>query len=674
MQMKEKVSSMRICLIITFIWLTFVCVYGQNAPSDNFKIAFIADAHFHDVYASFQDSSFRGLTNNVTGKNATIRTMEAQLMSTRLFNENYFALYATLDDLVRKGIKYVGLVGDFSDDGQIVHLRKLQEILDFYVQKYGMRFFAVPGNHDPNRPEDYPGGKADFLGNGGMEQPVFSKELEKQGRITNSRNRLPAIFTSEITPLGYEGIINIMKPYGFFPQKSYCYWATPYSTYDYNTYSYAKAIDESALQSRSYEICSEGTGGEYKKPDYSNCTPVVDATYLVEPIKGIWLLAIDANVYVPDKDADMRSVKFKGSGDAGYNQMISHKKHVIEWISEVVKKAEAEGKILITFSHFPMIDFYDRNTDILENVFGKGKLDIKRMPAEETMKTMARTGVRLNFGGHLHYNDTGVREYDNEFLVNIQVPSLAAYIPGYKILTVRNKDVFEVETVEIGEVPGFKELFEHYRIEHQYRSEKDSLDNWNIKILESDNYIEYTDWHLSELVRKRFLSQWQDELRGMLKILNGKDILVYTQLDANVSMPDLELIKSNDVSRLDPDILNAWNNAEKNAEKLAENYQLRLDDFNQWSGFDLATDFYRIMNADELALKHIGKDRIKEYSVIYNNIRNKRVNNNERFWFYFSNLFVCLYNFSNAEPCNKFIIDFSEKKIVDLENNTNRIR
>ena len=70
---------------------------------------------------------------------------------------------------------------------------------------------------------------------------------------------------------------------------------------------------------------------------------------------------------------------------------------------------------------------------------------------------MAATGIRLNIAGHLHFNDTGVRKYDNgDFLVNVQVPSLAAYVPGYKLLTVKNKNLMEVETVEIRDVPRFK--------------------------------------------------------------------------------------------------------------------------------------------------------------------------------------------------------------------------
>ncbi|MBP9477834.1 MAG: metallophosphoesterase [Sebaldella sp.] len=685
MRLVEK--NYKLLIFIVFALLLHINIFGEVTMQEEFKIAFIADAHFHDVYAEFKDDSFEGLKNSITGKNSKIRTMEAQLTSTRLFNENYYALNATLEDLAGKDIKYVGLVGDFSDDGQIIHLRGLKKILDSYTKKYGIQFFAIPGNHDPVKPVDNPNGKSDFLGKGGQEQRIFSKGAKEcinysgKKAVINTGKGLPTICTEEILELGYTGIINEMGKYGFYPQKDYLYWATPYSTYNYEMYNYEKAVKESVLSKRTYEECFEGTGGKYKKENYTNCLMVEDSTYLVEPIKGIWLLAIDANVYVPTKEINNENHKdpqnFVGSSNAGYNKMISHKTQTVDWIAEVVKKANEEGKILITFSHFPMVDFYDNNSKILEEIFGEGKLDLKRIPTEDTEKIMAKTGVRLNIAGHLHFNDTGVRKYDSgEFLVNVQVPSLAAYVPGYKILTVKNKNLMEVETVEIKDVPRFNELFEHYKVEHQYLSENNPSKNWNEKILESKDYGEFADWHLVELTRKRFLPQWPADLQEMLKTMSGKDILIYTQLKESISISDLEKIKEGKGNSLDRKTISAWNDAEKRAQNLAKKNNLNLNDFESWNGFDLAVDFYRMMNADELALKYIDTARINEYSVIYNNVKDKANKSlpNERFNFYFSRLFTAMNNFSNSEPSDKFVIDFDKKQIIDLKNNTNRIK
>ncbi|WP_036381544.1 hypothetical protein [Muricauda sp. MAR_2010_75] len=52
----------------------------------------MTDVHFADVYPAIEDHNFEGFTSIESGKNALIRTMDAQLHSTRLFNENYFDL------------------------------------------------------------------------------------------------------------------------------------------------------------------------------------------------------------------------------------------------------------------------------------------------------------------------------------------------------------------------------------------------------------------------------------------------------------------------------------------------------------------------------------------------------------------------------------------------------
>ena len=59
-----------------------------QAACENFqRIAFIADAHIQDV----------------VGHPELVRSMEVQVQSTRLFNENYFALIAALEDVVKTG-------------------------------------------------------------------------------------------------------------------------------------------------------------------------------------------------------------------------------------------------------------------------------------------------------------------------------------------------------------------------------------------------------------------------------------------------------------------------------------------------------------------------------------------------------------------------------------------
>lgn len=52
-------------------------------------------------------------------------------------------------------------------------------------------------------------------------------------------------------------------------------------------------------------------------------------------------------------------------------------------------------------------------------------------------------------------------------LVNIQVPSLAAYLPAYKILTIKSPTLMEVKTEVLNDVPHFDELFPLYENEYE---------------------------------------------------------------------------------------------------------------------------------------------------------------------------------------------------------------
>ena len=83
-------------------------------PADGYTstpVAFMSDVHFENIYGDFKSSQFSGIPTK-DGKNATIRTMYAQLTSTRLFNENYFAFRAALDDAYGKNIRLVSGRGE----------------------------------------------------------------------------------------------------------------------------------------------------------------------------------------------------------------------------------------------------------------------------------------------------------------------------------------------------------------------------------------------------------------------------------------------------------------------------------------------------------------------------------------------------------------------------------
>ena len=684
-------------------------VQSAPAPSPapvaqaNPSVAFMTDVHFENVYGDFKSAQFAGIPTK-DGKNATIRTMYAQLTSTRLFNENYFAFRAALDDAYAKGIRLVALPGDYSDDAQPININGIADILKEYQVK-GMRFFIAPGNHDPNEPyDDMEAGKSGFLTKDGKEQKVFATANAA------CKSKDPTVVCSdELMEQGYEKLIGKLAAYGFMPNKADLLWETPFTKYTANKYSYDEAVTQGALKNREYEICAEGEGGSYKaageaklgKP-YTRCAPMIDTSYLVEPVKGVWLLAIDANVFVPNASFDPANPKnfkgYDGAGNAGWNKVLTHKLHLMEWIKAVSARAKLEGKQLMAFSHYPTMDFYANQTDAMKAVFKPGAFQTARVPEAATTAALAATGVRLHVGGHMHFNGSNdFTDAAGNYLANVQSPSLAVYGAAYKIVTYKDLDTIDVQTVPLTSVPRFNELFPYYQVEYDYlkgsSAAADAAKRWDRAILDTRSYGEYTRYYFGELSRLRFIDEyWPCEMKEAAMALNAKQMLILSQLQSKVTLAQLK--DAPDVLPLTascaaagtasgaaaaPSQLAAdWADATARADKLAAAAGLKLDDFAKISAYEFYGDFHRTVYAGELALRDMGAERVSQYKVLMNafpaspaaivRIGDKISDQNPvqtAFQSQFKQVFAIFKGLGSAKPSDHFTIDLKGKKIAN---------
>ncbi|MCS5420895.1 hypothetical protein [Psychrilyobacter piezotolerans] len=78
----------------------------------------------------------------------------------------------------------------------------------------------------------------------------------------------------------------------------------------------------------------------------------------------------------------------------------------------------------------------------------------------------------------------------------------------------------------------------------------------------------------------------------MIFKLNGKEMLILSQLETEISFDQWN---STDFKNT-PE----WANAEDKAKNLLNKGE-SLEDYENWSGFNLITDFYKPRNADSLA-------------------------------------------------------------------------
>ncbi|MDP5202096.1 metallophosphoesterase [Flavobacterium sp. DG2-3] len=633
-------------LVLILLFINFTLSAQKNKNLNGTQIAFLSDVHLQDLFGGFSDSDYKGVLNPKTNQYALVRTMSSQLHSTRIFNENYFAFLAALEDIAKRKIKYVALPGDYTDDGQPIHVRGLAKILEQYTQKYGIEFFITTGNHDPVGPFAQESGKEDFLGKEGKSQPIYSKDGMYAPNLTIEQ---PVVVTADIAKMGYLGITDNLKDFGFHPNKKNKFWATPFSNYSSENYSFDKALESAKLVNRVYEVA----------PGYV----VPDVSYVVEPIDGLWLMAIDGNVYIPKKtDSDPKDSKSYSEASTGYNNVLSNKKHLIKWVETISAEAKKRGKTLVAFSHFPMIDFNDDASAEIKELLGPNKWQLNRVPVEEVAQVFADAGLKIHFGGHMHINDTGVRTSPKgNTLVNVQTPSLAAYIPAYKLLTLKKDKVVDIQTITIDNVPRYDELFDLYKMEYQFLESQNAKDIWNADILKTKNYHDFTDFHLKELVRLRFLKDdWPSDFKQFILNVSAQDLLVLANIQSD---KDFDFILKNKQQ-----FQKEWKEAETKSELILVKNKLKKTDFN-WTGYDLLIDFYRFRSADELALADVGVERAKQYKVLSDLFlegskadlsKNTPLQKQMK-------LFLIIFNkFMHEVPADHFSVDLNTGKIKSL--------
>ncbi len=564
-----------------------------EAQKNEVKIAFMADVHFADVYPDSITIQTQNLPLNKDGEKVLIRSMEAQLHSTRLFNENYFAFTAALDDAVKRGIKIIAMPGDFSDDGQPLHIRGVNRIMEKYAEDYGVSFFMINGNHDPTRPFGKEGGKRDFLGDNGKSQPIMSEE---NMYVSDELLENPPIVLQDLKEWGYKGIVEELSSHGFFPHEDYIFWGTPFSDYKYENYTFERADAASDLEKRTV-----------KGDDLIKAIP--DVSYLVEPVDGLWLLALDANVYLPQNGGK----SFSGAG-IGYNEVLLHKNYLLEWTGKVVEEANRLGKTLIAFSHYPMLDFNDGASEEMKELFGEKGFQAYRNPSEEVGKSFADLGLKVHVGGHMHLNDTEILTTENNnTLVNIQTPSFGAFIPAYKVITVKNSKLLEVETIILDSVADFNSFFSLYEKELSFLQTTIPEKVWKKEILATTSYLDFTKAHLQELIRLRFLpNDWPVELSEYLENLNGWELLVLANTENKLFNNEAESLKNTGITLA-------------NMDSVLSNIQIKLkpagltkSDFLSWDSKDLISDFYMMRSSDELAFMHIDPKRLECYKFLFN--------------------------------------------------------
>ncbi len=441
------------------------------------RIAVIADAHFHDLEGNFEFPAIE-----VDGEKIAIRSWADTRESTRVFNESAKALDEALAEVLRRDIRHVVLLGDYTDDGQRQTTERLRAILERHEREHDTRFYALPGNHDIFGPKGRHHTKQ-FLG-ANAARVIVTSDGEKAGPGTYAT---PLMYCE-----GYPKGLAPMAAFGYFRRPGDIHWETPFGTSD-------KAED------RLYQVSS---------PDGRNSYTLMDASYLVEPAPGLWLMMIDANVFEP-RDGTFEEggeAAFVDSTGAGWNALLRLKAFIIEWIADVSARARRLGKTLLAFSHYPVLDPFDGATGAEGVLFGETNI-ARRTPREAVAEVLIGAGMTVHFSGHLHVEGLTRREWNGSLLTNIAVPSLVAFPPAFKIVE-PSASALLVETVELSSSAVDPRISCAYKREMVHLTEE--ADN----ALDVSDYGSFLKAHKRALVQHRYFpKEWPkaavEEISGL---------------------------------------------------------------------------------------------------------------------------------------------------------------
>lgn len=630
--------------IVGVLILMVLIVTGcQKEVSNEFKFAVLSDVHVQNVEGKFDSKVFSGA--DIDGENFTIRPMSEQMSSTRLFNENYFAFEQVLSDLAKDGIKYVVITGDITDDGQEMNVTEVASILKQYQNDYGMRFYVLPGNHEPSTIEDGDGGD-DFLAADGTAIDVKSTLSEE----CQNGNDNSIVCDDQMKSLGQVEMAQVLADFGYMPNSDDVMWATPYSSYQFTDYTYEQAQQEMDISNRSYEVCN----------DEDLCTQEYDLTYAVEPVEGYIFLCLDNNIYIPDEE-DVAQLQ----GDNGFNSLSSKKSQTISFISDVVAYADEEGKQVMLFDHYPLTDFYAGTTEQLKQTFGEDGLYFKRLPDEAITSKLAASGVDLIFSGHMHYNATGEYKNGDDYLVNVMTGSTAAYVPSYKVVSTSGDGVYNIETKVVDEVKDFDILFPLYQTEYEYEQslteeerEQLGVTEWNHDILDASNYYEFNRIFLETLVQTRHYPEWSDDLKLIFDNLNLYQMVVYAIYDQAISPDEFaaEFATNSEISEISEEF-----------DKFLTEKNVNRQQVEEISGIDIVTMFYKFLSARELAYADYDKQQLTAVSAAFTYLSENPLSTaNEEYTQSMINIFTAIYNMANDVPSDNFEIDLNKQQITNL--------
>ena len=178
-------------------------------------------------------------------------------------------------------------------------------------------------------------------------------------------------------------------------------------------------------------------------------------SYIVEPVEGLWLLALDSCDYE-------RNVELERPVTAG-----RLRPEQIAWIEESLVEAARLGKGVLAVMHHGVVEHYAGQAKHFEEYVVADHEDIGHL--------FAAYGVAAVFTGHYHAQDIALGVWEEGMVYDIETGSLVTYPCPIRFVSIADGHL-SITSSRIREIPSFTdrgESFEEHARESVYRGIND---------------------------------------------------------------------------------------------------------------------------------------------------------------------------------------------------------
>ncbi len=155
-------------------------------------------------------------------------------------------------------------------------------------------------------------------------------------------------------------------------------------------------------------------------------------SYVVQPVPGLWILAIDSCSYDNNKN---KGIPVTGSG-------LNAKR--LSWIFDQLKAAQEQNIMVVGMMHHGLIPHFSTEKTLFSNYIVD---DWENIAAK-----FADMGMKVIFTGHFHAQDIATTQTkNNQSIYDIETGSLVTYPCPYRLIELTN-DKIDIETETIREI------------------------------------------------------------------------------------------------------------------------------------------------------------------------------------------------------------------------------